>query len=177
MAQDGKYYYRRITACTRHCVKPTQNPLPRPNKTDTQISNKARRQGEGSLNLPSLHEHCRATRSDQLLLPEMPIKLQRSRSCHELPTKTDHEENHGNLLSEAERCYYGYINGKFTQHEFLIYARNLRRLDPESYDYLKWLGARWIWVFVQGDVLKPDVEKWKRVRLFRIRNKLKELLL
>ena len=106
----------------------------------------------------------------------MPAGVRRCRSLDALPTRSDNNEVCGTLLCEAERCYYGYISGKYTEHEFLIYARHIRRLDTESYDYLKWLGARWIWVFVQGDVLKPGVEKWKRVRLFRVRNKLKELL-
>ena len=129
------------------------------------------------LGTPTLpHEHNRATRSHELLLLEMPRKLQRSRSCHDLPAKTNYEEDNGTLLSEAERSYYGYISGKFTLNEFKIYARHIKSADSEAFGYLKWLAAREKWVFVQGDVLRPGVEKWKRPRLWQVRKLLMRVL-
>ena len=106
----------------------------------------------------------------------MPRKLQISRSCHALHTEANYEENHGTLLSESERCYYGYISGKFTLYEFKIYARHIKSADTEAFGYLKWLAAREKWVFVQGDVLHPGVEKWKRPRLWQARKILMRVL-
>jgi len=80
------------------------------------------------------------------------------------------------MLDRAEEIYYGILSGKYTPHEFLVYARNLKRLDPESYEYLRWLAKRYRWVFVRGDVLRPGVEKWKRPMIMRFKNYISNLL-
>ena len=93
-----------------------------------------------------------------------------------LCTKSHHTEIDGTLQDDAEWIYYGFICGKFTKNEFLIHVRNLRKRDTEAYEYLIWLSRRHKWVFVQGDVLKEGVEKWKRPHMYKMKNYLKQIL-
>ena len=107
----------------------------------------------------------------------MPAKqLRRAQSASSLCTKSHHPEVNGTLQSEAEWIYYGFISGKFTPHETLLHARFLQQRDPESYEYLKWLGKRYMWPFVHGDVLKPNAEKWNRPRIYKTRGAIGKLL-
>ena len=106
----------------------------------------------------------------------MPAKLRRAQSACTLSTESHSKEIGGTLLDEAEWIYYGFISHKFTTNEFMHHARNLKFRDPESYEYLIWLGKRWMWPFVKGDILRENVEKWHRLRIYQTKKKIASLL-
>ena len=121
------------------------------------------------------HEH-HSRRTGKLLRFIDTAEMRRVQSDCALCTTSHQQEIGGTLLDDAERIYYGFISHKFTTNEFMHHARNLKCRDPESYEYLIWLGKRWMWPFVQGDILRPNVEKWHRIRIFQTKKKIANLL-